>query len=41
MANMIIQYNKMENKKNNNNGIITQVIGAVVDVYFEEKLPSI
>lgn len=29
----------MENK--NNNGIITQVIGAVVDVYFEDKLPSI
>lgn len=38
----IKQEEKMKNKTNDKNiGIVTQVIGAVVDVYFEGDIPSI
>src|SRR3989344_8626940 len=31
----------MEKKKEINTGVITQIIGPVVDVYFEKKVPEI
>ncbi len=31
----------LENSNQENMGVITQIIGAVVDIYFEERMPSI